>query len=186
MPTATGWKRLALFSCWCKYDMPIDADALSLFVSFHRVLETSEQSPRHFELVLHGSGGGTGTYSQSEAHYRIHAGRLVNVLSFDNRTWHCDAGMPQPWFCEIERRWFLPRWYGTHQNEPGGVLVESQAKFPEAEFNPALIPELGEPRGARKLSCTPYRWNESMFRFVRSKFLPGEENPCLKESPASH
>jgi hypothetical protein len=95
---AARWKRIALFSCWCKYDM----DALRLFVSFQRILENLPQMPWHFELVLHGSGGGTGVYRQSEAHYRMRSGRLVRVLSFECHTSHCDGGNPPPWFCEIE------------------------------------------------------------------------------------
>jgi hypothetical protein len=186
IPEAAGWRQIALFSCWCKYDMPIGADALSLFVSFQRALESPPQVPWHFELVLHGSGGGTGIYRQSEAHYRMRGGSLVRVLSFESHTRHCDAGVPQPWFCEIEKRWFIPGWYGAHRNEPGGVLVEAKARIPETDFDSTVIPEIGEARSVQRLTCTPYRWNETVFRFEKRQFLPGEDNPCLRRNPAPH
>lgn len=35
LPTAKGWKRLAVFDCWCKYDMRSAEDALGEFIQFH-------------------------------------------------------------------------------------------------------------------------------------------------------
>jgi hypothetical protein len=71
------WHRIANFSCWCKYEF---GDLVGDFIHV-------ESGPENgLELVLRASGGGTGVYSQDEAHFRYYRGELHLV--------------PRPFFCE--------------------------------------------------------------------------------------
>jgi hypothetical protein len=62
-----GWERIAALTCWCKYDMRADQDAIAEFVSLRPSPEpAAPEKPRHYELVVHSGGAGTGVYSQTE------------------------------------------------------------------------------------------------------------------------
>jgi len=74
------WIRIASFSCWCKYDL----DAVP--GSFVQIQLGAEARA---ELVIHASGGGSGIYSQDEAHFRIVNGELQSVLHFVSRERNC-------------------------------------------------------------------------------------------------
>lgn len=175
-PTAKGWTRIAVFDCWCKYDLSMGTDALSQFIQLQPVLQPGSGSPMHFELVLRASGGGTGIYHQNEAHYRMHEGELRRVLSFESRVFACQTGGPDR-SCAIERRWFYPQWYGN--NESGGFLVYGQEKVTAGPIN-WFVRDL-EIRNLRTLRCTPYKWDEQTFRYEERKLMPGEKDPCQGE-----
>jgi hypothetical protein len=91
------WHRIANFSCWCKYEF---GDLVGDFIHV-------ESGPENgLELVLRASGGGTGVYSQDEAHFRYYRGELHLVLSFVSHFRACDPTAPGPYICQVERRWF--------------------------------------------------------------------------------
>ena len=155
------WERVAVLICWCKYDMNLDQDALAEFVSLRGNSETDPTKPKHYELVVHSSGGGTGVYSQTETHFRIHRNELRNVISFISRY---SNGTPT---VELERRWF------TFAQIPDGtlrgVLVEAKGswqpdKSPEIQWTVRGLRD----RHLQKISCTAYRWEERSFRYSRS------------------
>lgn len=154
--TNGSWTRIANFFCWCKYE---SGDLLGEFIQV-------KDGPRHgSELVLRTSGGGTGTYEQTEAHFRYHRGELRLVFSFVSRRRTCNPTAPGPLTCQAERRWFYPQNFDLI---PGGVLVETHLSFSplgEAEAEWA-IREL-ELRHSKNLSCKPYRWNEAKFLYER-------------------
>jgi hypothetical protein len=98
VPSSGGWKRLAVFECWCKYDnwpglvnigYSPDAPGLKLGSLFPVV-------------TVHGVAGGTGEYEQTEALFAIRDESLVNILSFAKRKYSNPAGAPHT----NERRWF--------------------------------------------------------------------------------
>jgi hypothetical protein len=92
-PHGSGWERIALFECWCKYDTD---NALGRFVQIHPTADGRN------ELVVHDSGGGTGLYEQTESHYRVRHADIRRVLSFESRRRSCPGEGP----CEIRVRWF--------------------------------------------------------------------------------
>jgi hypothetical protein len=148
--TNGSWTRIANFSCWCKYE---SGDLLGEFI------QVKDGPVRGSELVLRASGGGTGIYEQTEAHFRYHRGELRLVFSFVSRRRTCDPTAPGPPTCQIERRWFYPQ---NFDSIPGGVLVETRLSFlplseAEAEWE---VREL-EFRHSKNLSCKPYRWNKA-------------------------
>lgn len=155
------WERVAALSCWCKYDMNLEQDALAEFVSLRGTSETDPAKPKHNELVVHSSGGGTGVYSQTEAHFRVHHNELRNAISFVSRY---NNGYPT---VRLERRWF------TFATIPDGtlrrVLVEAKGSWP-----PDKTPEIQwtvrglRDRHLQTVSCTAYRWDEKSFRYVPS------------------
>jgi hypothetical protein len=161
-PTARGWKRVAVFDCWCKYDMGSAVDALGEFIQLHPAPEFNQTSPQHFELVFHASGGGTGVYGQNEVHFRVRSGRLVPVLSFVSRL---ERGCETKASCDhLEARWFYP---SAVQDKPGGLLVTV-----EGDFNPTgtqrvdwEIREL-QNRYLRSARCESYEWKEAAFRYM--------------------
>ena len=55
-----GWHRISAFSCWCGYET---GDLLADFIQIQSGPDVGQ------ELVLRASGGGTGLYSQQQAHF---------------------------------------------------------------------------------------------------------------------
>jgi hypothetical protein len=162
VPTAKGWKRLAVFDCWCKYDMRSAEDALGQFIQLHPAPEFDPTWPQHFELVFHASGGGTGIYGQNEAHFRVRNGRLVPVLSFVSRR---ERGCETKTSCDhLEARWFYT---SVVQDKPGGLLVTV-----EGDFNPMSAQKVDweirdlQNRYLRSAKCESYAWKETAFRYV--------------------
>jgi hypothetical protein len=170
-PASKGWLRVAAFSCWCKYDAHTGKDSLAELIQLHPVLETAATTPPHSELVLRGSGGGTGIYTQTEAHFRMHDGDLHLVVSFVSRRLSC----PGTDLCALEKRWFYADWFGN--NEPGGILVEGSGKFAGGEPVQWAVRDL-ENRHLRNLACTNFKWNERSFRYEKLTPSAGTTNPC--------
>jgi hypothetical protein len=159
------WQRIAAFSCWCKYE---SGDLLGGFIQLQAGPGVGQ------ELVLRASGGGTGVYSQQQAHFRYYRGELHLVFTFVSRHRLCDPTKRGPESCEVEQRWFYIKYWDS---VPGGVLVESRFKLsPEAdpplEFTSIRELELAH---AQKISCKTYKWDK--FRYV--PFLA--PNPCVPE-----
>lgn len=158
------WRRIAAFSCWCKYEY---GDLLGNFIR----VDSSPDAGQ--ELILRASGGGTGFYEQHEAHFRIHHGQLRLVFTFVSHRRECDPTKP---FCEAEWRWFYA---DSWDSVSGAVLVESRMKVfpetdPEQQFTSIRELELAH---ARKLSCQTYKWNEEKFRY--EPFIAAD--PCSPE-----
>jgi hypothetical protein len=158
------WHRIAAFSCWCKYE---SGDLLAGFIRIQAGPGIGK------ELVIRASGGGTGVYSQQQAHFRYHQGQLHLVFTFVSRHRECDPTGPEPHSCEVERRWFYVNYWNS---VPGAVLVESRLKvFPETDPEPEFtsLREL-ELTHAQKFSCKTYKWEKEKFRYER--FVA--PNPC--------
>ena len=165
-PNSNGWTRIAVFGCWCKYDI----GDLSEFVQVRPSIPDAEESFRiqeRFELVMHGSGGGSGIYVQNEAHFRVDGGKLRRVLSFVSRTVECNGRTRNPNAepCTLEKRWF----YG---NESGWVLAAGSGKFsdnhPEVYWS---VREL-EDRFLQKMTCTKFKWDDQAFQYERVENTP--------------
>ncbi|MGC0771975.1 MAG: hypothetical protein WB543_03505 [Candidatus Acidiferrum sp.] len=149
------WHRIAAFSCWCKYE---SGDLLAGFIQIQPGPDGGE------ELVLRASGGGTGVYSQEQAHFRYRRGVLLLVFAFVSRHRECDPTKLGPYSCEVQRRWFYVHYWGT---VAGAVLVESRLTlFPDADPEAELssVPEL-ELAHARKFSCRTYEWDKEKFHY---------------------
>jgi hypothetical protein len=178
VPVAEGWERIAVVGCWCKYEMLNGIDTLSSFFGLQPAPGFSpDDLPERFELVVRTSGGGTGLYNQSEAHFRIHGGQLRNVLSFTSRRRMCDPTSPPP-ECTLERRWFYPARLG---GEPGGILVRAFGRFPEGGRPPVWwsvrdleIEALHPPR------CASFLWDEKSFLYKQDRT---KQDPCVAASP---
>jgi len=155
------WERVAVVNCWCKYDMSLDQDALAEFVSLRGTSETDPAMPKHYELVVRSSGGGTGVYSQTETHFRVYHNELRNVISFVSRY---SNGYPT---VQLERRWFT---FATISDGTlRGVLVEARGSWP-SDKSPKIqwtVRDLRD-RHLQKINCTAYRWDQKSFRYVRS------------------
>jgi hypothetical protein len=149
------WHRIAAFSCWCKYE---SGDLLGGFIQTQSAPDVGQ------ELVLRASGGGTGIYSQQEAHFRYDHGELHLAFTFVSHHRECDPTKPGPYSCEVERRWFYVNYWDS---VPGAVLVESRLRlFPETDPEPEFtsIREL-ELSHAQQFSCKTYKWNKEKFRY---------------------
>ena len=160
IPQRQGWERIALFSCWRKYDEPRE------FLEV-RTVSSDATGPR-FELVLRASGGGSGIYEQDEAHYRLYDGTLRRVMSFVSRKKACPPTDPPPRRCSVEFRWF-------YRVGSGAVLLEATGGFPVDKVPPAAfyLPEF-QSRYATNLTCREYIWNEKEFHYDRSS----PQTPC--------
>jgi hypothetical protein len=165
------WERIAVISCWCKYDMNWNQDGLAEFVSLRQSPETGSPKPTHYELVVHSSGGGTGVYSQTEAHFRVYRNELRSAISFTSAYRNGTAPVT------IERRWFTfaPVPDGTLR----GVLVEAKGSWPPDNSPPiqwevrALLD-----RHLGKITCTAHRWDEKTFRYARTnEVVPTCQSP---------
>jgi hypothetical protein len=157
------WHRIANFSCWCKYEF---GDLVGDFIHV-------ESGPENgLELVLRASGGGTGVYSQDEAHFRYYRGELHLVLSFVSHFRACDPTAPGPYTCQVERRWFYAN---NWDSVPGGVLVESRFSFsPNSEPEAQLHVRDLELSYAKTFSCKTYKWNKEKFLYTEFS----APNPC--------
>ena len=172
-PAAKGWERIAAFDCWCKYEMEAGADALAEFVQLHLAPDNGSARPQHYELVLRGSGGGTGIYVQNEVHFRMHGGELRRVISFESQKRSCDPTGTQPPSCQIEKRWFYPT---QVSNTPGAVLVDGRGRM-AANNTLAVnwfVREL-QIRDLKRLTCTSFKWNQQQFSYERLTVAP---DPC--------
>lgn len=161
-----GWERIAAMTCWCKYDMNPDQDMLAEFVSLRPAAEPPHSAPQHYELVVRSSGGGTGIYTQYEAHLRVIRDELRNSLQFVSRFRSSDPTGPTP-TSMMEKRWFSTapmadrRW--------GGILVEAKGTF-SAEKLPRIA---WDTRGLldmhlHTITCRAYLWDDKTFRYERS------------------
>jgi len=162
-----GWERVAPMDCWCKYDMNTDQDMLAEFVSLRPAAEPPHGTPQHYELVIRSSGGGTGIYTQYEAHLRVNRNELSNSLQFVSRSRSNNPTGPTPASVTLERRWFTvaPIANGVW----GGILVEAKGtfaanKYPEIEWNMRPLQDMH----LQRITCVAYRWNEKSFRYERS------------------
>lgn len=159
-----GWERIAAFSCWCKYER---GDLLSKFTEVIRGADGED------ELVVRGSGGGTGIVVQDEVHFRVFGDELRAVLHFVSFRRNCNAGSPGHFRCNFESRWFLmaPRETGRafEVTARGGfdALKASTAEFERRNL---------ELRHTSKLSCRAYRWSREKFVYLPVK-TPAS-NPC--------
>jgi hypothetical protein len=170
VPTPKGWERVAVFDCWCKYEMNDGRDALAESVALTPAPGPGwPQVPERFELVLRASGGGTGIYTQNEAHFRVYHGELSAVMSFVSRQRRCD---PAQAYCDIEKRWFYP---AAVSDTRGGVLVETRGRVPaqgvpEVQWSVRGLEDryLGTP------SCSTYAWDAKAFQYVPVSTA----NPC--------
>jgi hypothetical protein len=163
------WQRIAAFSCWCRYE---SGDLLAGFIHVQAGPGVGQ------ELVLRASGGGTGLYSQQQAHFRYHQGKFQLVFSLTSHQRECNPTKPGPYSCDVERRWFYVYYWDS---VPGAVLVESRLRLlpetdPEPEFT--SIPEL-ELAHAQKFSCKTYKWDKEKFRY--EPFVA--PNPCNPRTP---
>ena len=160
VPTARGWERIATSGCWCKYDME---NALSEFVQLESAPEPGPQSPERLELVLRASGGGTGTYTQNEGHFRVYQGEVRLVMSFVSRRRRCDPTGPSPHWCDLEKRWLYSSSFG---NVLGGVLVTVRGRFRSDKAPEALWSLKGlEDRDLGEPTCNTYKWNARGFQY---------------------
>ena len=173
IPTATGWQRIALLDCWCKYDL--SPDALSNFVKIEAAPAVGADIPEHFELVVHGSGGGSGVYTQTEAHFRVHRGELDKVLSFTSRHYSQDPTSPRPEEMLL-RSWF---YVSPVENSPGGVLVQAKGDFIGDNPPPAFFQVRNlEIRDLQHFHCTEFKWDEQAFRYEK---VSGAPDPCVAQ-----
>lgn len=175
VPKAGGWERIAVFDCWCKYEMYLGRDALAESVQVRPAPEPGPRIPEHFDLILRASGGGTGIYTQNEGHYRIRHDELRDVMSFVSRRRSC----PPPEPCKIERRWFYTTGFG---NVMGGVLVEGRGRFASTN-QPEVVYSLRdlEVRAVHEVTCSTFRWDEHNFRYEPFSVA----NPCEPAKPSN-
>jgi hypothetical protein len=161
VPTSKGWERIAAFDCWCKYEMYSGRDTLDQFVQLVPA-PGSPLSPR-YELALRASGGGTGIYTQNEAHFRLFHHSLRRVLSFVSDHRSCDPTTNE---CTVERRWFYPT---AVESGVGGVLVESSGRYSLKRTAAAEAPVRAlENRFLGAATCRVLKWNERTFEYQPS------------------
>ena len=129
--SGSSWERIAAFECWCKYEQT----PLETFLS---VRPASVTNRSWSELVLHASGGGTGAYVQSEAHFRVRNGGLKRVLSFENRFRECSIEARER--CSTARRWMS-----------ASTLVEQIKTDPYPQTT----------------TCAAYIWDDKVFLYRR-------------------
>jgi hypothetical protein len=173
VPMDGGWQRIAFVNCACKY--MTGPDVLTNFVRLEPAPKSGAESPQRFEMVLHGSGGGTGLFVQTESRFRIHKGKLSRVLSMTSVNQNCNGGTGGDKFsCTLERRWFYTI---PVENSPGGVLVHGYGKF-HGEDEPAafgFLPDMNV-RNLQSLRCTSFKWDEQRFRYEQ---VSSASNPCV-------
>ncbi|MGB2623280.1 MAG: hypothetical protein WA857_11825 [Candidatus Acidiferrum sp.] len=186
-PKAKGWERVAVFYCWCKYEMYRGRNSLAEFVQLRPVPGGAAETPERFELVLRASGGGTGIYTQNEAHFRIHNGRIDRLIDFVSRSRSCDPTGPMPQRCTIERRWLYPT---TTTTGAAWVLVTGRGEYQtEVSLSPQMDLNTLETRYLSRFSCRTYIWDENSFNYVRltnSKpcFVPPEHSQGRSSDPS--
>ena len=160
IPAQNGWERIAVFDCWCKYEMSVEQDALSTFVQL-RPAFGNPTTPQRYELVLRASGGGTGIYTRNEAHYRIVNGEVRRALSFVDSYRSCAPGEK----CKIEKRWFYP---AAVKGVAGGILVSAGGQFTPRQTAIDIDSSIRslQNRYLGLLTCRKYKWNEVKFQYV--------------------
>jgi hypothetical protein len=161
--TRNGWERVAVFDCWCKYEMYSGLDTLMEFVQLRPAPQHGAVTPQRYELVFRASGGGTGIYTQNEAHYRVLRGTLRRVLSFVSNSRSC----PPAEECTIEKRWFYPT---AIDGAAGGILVSSRDAFSpnrSASDVRMSVRELQD-RHLHPPKCRTYKWDEQTFKYTPS------------------
>jgi hypothetical protein len=168
VPTTNGWERVAAFDCWCKYEMYSGQDALVQFVQLRPAPQRGTTTPQRYELVFRASGGGTGIYTQNEAHYRIAGREVRRVLSFVDSYRSCVPGEK----CKIEKRWFYP---AEVKGGAGGILVSAGGQFTPHQTTTEIEFSLQD-RYLRLPTCRTYTWNEVSFEYVPA----GVAEPCEK------
>lgn len=167
--TMKGWKRVAVSSCWCKYEMHAGENSLEQFVQLVPVYDNSFAQPQRYELVLRASGGGTGIYVQDEAHFRYLDGKLRRVLAFSSRKRSC----PPMAECTEEKRSFHPT---LVHGRAGGVLVESRSRYPAESISEIEAAAGLKLSGIGNATCRVYEWNKQNLSYTRS----GTSLPCQK------
>ncbi|HEY6413426.1 MAG TPA: hypothetical protein VIX42_07050 [Edaphobacter sp.] len=175
-PSGDGWRRIATFSCWCKYEMIGGEDALAEFVQLSPAPTAGQsQTPQRYELVVRGSGGGTGRYVQNEARFRLRGDELRLVMSFVSHDRSCDPTGPKPHWCEVKKGWFSAT---AIDGVPSGVLIEGHGKLADVEHFPIswTIRDLGN-MAPLQVTCSSFKWNEQSFDYERVKETP---DPCMK------
>jgi len=160
------WERIAAFSCWCRYET---GDALTSFVQFVPSPLFSD-SDQNYELVVRASGGGTGIYTQDEAHFRIRANKLHLLIHFVARERNCNSTGPSRG-CELNRRWLVTT---TVDGKPGAILVHASGRLPETASEIDFRRDV-ESRFLSDVSCTAYLWNEEELRYEEVAEKP---HPC--------
>ena len=162
-----GWERVAAFYSWCKYEAN---DALGQFFQLHPAPQRGPATPPRYELVLRASGGGTGIYTQHEAHFRLYQVELRRVLSFVSEFRSCPLANE----CTFEKRWFSP---AVVHGQAGGVLVESRGRGRYTAGNglgiEASIRAL-ENRHLGPATCREYEWDEEKLQYTPA----GAAEPC--------
>lgn len=181
IPKKSGWERIGVSSCWCKYEMYLDRDVLATTVQM-RPAPDNPAAGRRFELVLRASTGGTGTYTQHEDHFRIWHGDLQAVISFESRHLSCDptaSGEP----CSLHKRWFYATSFGKVL---GGVLISAQGSFRRRRQPPYewILRQL-QYGHLKTFSCSTYQWDAETFQYVSlpvavaSRLAGPYGNPCV-------
>jgi hypothetical protein len=169
--TGNHWERVAVVSCWCKYDMNLDQDSLAEFASLRGTSETDPAKPKHYEFVVHSSDGGTGVYSQTETHFRVYQNELRNVISFVTRY---SNGYPT---VQLERRWFT--FLAVPDGTLRGVLVEAKGTVVPENSSAIQWTVRGlQDRHLQKITCSAYRWDDKTFRYEFSnEVIPACQAP---------
>jgi len=78
--TESRWKRIGLFSCWCKYE----ANPLEGFIEFRPVLHWPQT-----DILVHDSGGGSGVSGRTLNIFRIRNDRLEKIYSATDKVENC-------------------------------------------------------------------------------------------------
>ncbi len=164
-PKQNAWERIAVFSCWCKYDPETVVDT---FVSLNRAPDPMRSGEvQRYELVLRASGGGTGIYNQHEVHFRFFRSEMKAVMSFVSRVQSSTTGNPPPWHLTIERRWFypsLPVYLPDGGSGYVAVLVESRGNTalpPTVYFTIRELQDLY----LKGITCRTFQWNQKLFQY---------------------
>lgn len=155
IPKANAWERIAVLDCWCKYDGAI----VDTFIA----LEPAHALGRH-EFVVRASGGGSGTYGQTEVRFRLYRGELKAVMSFVSRI---QATLDPPQHLRMERRWFLPGFPVTlpdGSSDSVSVLVESRGEVPTPPILNFFVPDL-QVRYSKGITCRAFRWDQLAFEY---------------------
>jgi hypothetical protein len=151
------WFRVALLNCWCKYER----DPLARFLEVRQLVD-----PRHDDLIVRDSLGGTGVYWRDAVFYRMDNGGLREILRVPEERRNCNTQKPnqRATYCDVTlSRIFYPNWSPQQQ-----AIVVTTVKgrenipAPRGDFYPSLAGNLinSVPTG-----CEAFLWNEIGFRF---------------------
>jgi len=155
---ASKWRQVALLECWCKYER----DPLAQFLELRRLVD-----PKHEDLIVRESSGGTGVYWRDALFYRMSHGVLQEILQIPEERRNCNPVAPDgsEAYCEATRSTiYYPQWTPRQQ-----TIVVTTAKgrepmpSPHADFYPPPAYNLTR---ATPVACQAYVWNQSKFRFI--------------------